>query len=302
MTCIHSPNGFISKAWGPVLWFLLHLFSFHSKIDIFHKWFILLGDVLPCGSCRMNFKSNLEQSGYKQSIFTSRNSVSMFLWKFHNEVNKCLRKKSDTPTFGHVRSYYGNKNILYEKIHVHITSPIDIPAQLRLPYIKSNVTSHKTPPIMRLWWFIIIICSLNFPLDQTRSQSYQEWLILSIDVLPECFSYTKMLLRYCVSQTNIYYFSTCNTRDDYVRFVFNMLQIYCDKTNGTYESVDNIIRRYEFLRATECTKSTNKIEGTCQKGKRDYICRIIPMENNDNEDDTTALSLHDHCFLLQCAK
>ena len=300
MSCIHSSNGFISTVWGPVLWFLLHTFSYHSNLITYHKWFDTFQYVLPCGACRDNFLLNIKQSGYSQSTFRDRRMLTMFVYTFHNTINHCLNKKTKNPTFQTIDSFYKDEDILRLPILVHITAPvISVPSYLKNETnSKPQTTGHQRPYIMRLWWFLLIICALNYPLnsmDTERQKAYYNWLLLSIQVLPETFSHIKYVLVDCFKQSEIWIGSctTCHDRDMFVKFVLHMLQLYCTYVGEQCESIEHIIKKYEYLRATDCTKSTLEKKGTCKKGRETYICQIVSMTNK-------MLPTLDHCFSLEC--
>jgi hypothetical protein len=87
-------NGFISTVWGPALWLVLHCTALNYPLRPTAKdrrhyklWFEGLGHVLPCGTCRTNFKENLTTIGYNPKIhFRSRMMLSYLLFKLHNNV------------------------------------------------------------------------------------------------------------------------------------------------------------------------------------------------------------------------
>jgi hypothetical protein len=299
-TCIHSSNGFISSVWGPVLWFMIHTFSFRSDLEIFHQWFKILTYVLPCGACRDNFEENLKQTKYNVNIFIDRKQTTRFMWKFHNIVNKCLKKQTPFPSYKKIQTYYTQEKLLQNPIYVHIKSIekkklCNISKNVSYYKKNSNDNNIKSPYIMKPWWFIIIICALNFPLsivEQERIQAYRKWIVLSIFVLPECCDKTKEILLQCLNETNNilrYSQSQCSTRDQFVNFVLTFLHTYCIYTKGYCESLEHIVQKYEFLRATNCTKSTTTTKGTCKKGKKKYVCEIVLMLDNLLEEE-------DHCY------
>jgi hypothetical protein len=309
-TCIHSSNGFISSVWGPVLWFLIHTFSFKSNIKIFKSWFKTLQYVLPCGACRDNFLSNLKQcTNNHNNIYSNRDNLTFFIYNFHNVVNDCLNKTKPYPSYTNIKTLYTDPVFLYKPRHIRIIcnnknnnniiptgiSLSDIP--LVTPYTKSS----QTPHLMKPWWFMILVCTLNFPLSNTTKHDnvrilwYKRWFMYSIYALPDMFSKTKSLLLDCIAivEHNIgHSLYMCETRDHFVSFVLNVLYMYNIQTLGHCERIENIITKYEALRATNCSKSTKFKKGTCKKDNKSYICKIISLlENPKNEQET------DYCFL-----
>ena len=113
----NSDNGMNTKIWGPPLWFILHIISFNypvspSKLDKKNYFIFLksLENVLPCKSCRNNFKDHL--GSIDMSIFDSRDTFSRYIYKLHNIVNNSLNKQK------YSLSYKSVKNI-YEYIRYH---------------------------------------------------------------------------------------------------------------------------------------------------------------------------------------
>ena len=108
-----SKSGFVSTAWGSAAWLLLHLISFNYPIeptneqrDNYYNWFVLLGETLPCGPCRENFKKNIGELGFdKEKHMKSRACFAHFMYTLHNKVNTMLGKNIDI-TFEEVSQFY----------------------------------------------------------------------------------------------------------------------------------------------------------------------------------------------------
>ena len=108
----YSGDGFLTTVWGPALWHTLHTISFNypvkptSEEKTFYRNYILsLQNVLPCGACRKNFKTNLKHLPLKHSDMNSRDSFSRYIYNLHELVNKMLNKKSNL-TYCDVRERY----------------------------------------------------------------------------------------------------------------------------------------------------------------------------------------------------
>lgn len=106
-------NGFSTFIWGPPTWTLLHMISFNFPLTPsleeklkYKIFFLSIGNVLPCKICRKNFKKNLKQANFNNSVFKNRETFSRFVYNFHNSVNKMLGK----PKY---KSYAGVKK-MYE--------------------------------------------------------------------------------------------------------------------------------------------------------------------------------------------
>ena len=112
MTDYNSGNGFQTAVWGPSLWHHLHIISFNYPVNPtkeqqknYHDYLMSLQQVLPCKYCRDNFSKNLKSAGYSLACLKDRNSMSRFMFDFHNEVNKMLGKTFDM-SFEEVRDLY----------------------------------------------------------------------------------------------------------------------------------------------------------------------------------------------------
>ena len=97
----NSNNGFSTFIWGPCMWYFLHTISFNypakpSTEDKKHYMAFLksLQYVLPCKSCRENYKKNIN-SGCKlnMTVLKNRDSLSRWMCKLHNIINTQLCKK-----------------------------------------------------------------------------------------------------------------------------------------------------------------------------------------------------------------
>ena len=107
-----SPNGMMTATWGPALWHSLHVISFNypikptkEQMKDYYNYFKSLGNILPCKYCRDNFKENLKKIPLKASVFKNRTSLSKWVYKLHEMVNKNLGKKSGL-TYDMVRERY----------------------------------------------------------------------------------------------------------------------------------------------------------------------------------------------------
>lgn len=89
-----SGNGFVTSVWGPLLWTVLHLISLNYPVNPtteqraqYHAFILALQHVLPCGACRRNMPSALQQANFTVSeSLRDRASFVMFMYDFHNSV------------------------------------------------------------------------------------------------------------------------------------------------------------------------------------------------------------------------
>jgi len=97
----YSGDGFLTSTWGPPLWHALHTMSFNYPVNPsledkqHYKDFILsLQNVLPCGACRKNLKTNLRQLPLTISDMKNRDTFSRYIYNLHELVNHMLKKSS----------------------------------------------------------------------------------------------------------------------------------------------------------------------------------------------------------------
>ena len=94
-----SNEGMQTSVWGPILWTFLHIMSFNYPMKPTqedknrYKGFVdHIQYILPCKTCRENLPKNMIRAGYGESCFFSRETLSRFFWRLHNEVSTSLNK------------------------------------------------------------------------------------------------------------------------------------------------------------------------------------------------------------------
>lgn len=108
----YSGDGFLTTVWGPAQWHMLHTISFNYPVkptqeqkNQYRDYVLSLQNVLPCGACRKNLKTNLRHLPLKMSDMKSRDTFSRYIYNLHELVNKMLKKKSNL-TYCDVRERY----------------------------------------------------------------------------------------------------------------------------------------------------------------------------------------------------
>jgi hypothetical protein len=108
----YSGDGFLTTVWGPAQWHMLHTISFNYPVNPteeqkrqYRNYVLSLQNVLPCGACRKNLKTNLRHLPLKMSDMKSRDTFSRYIYNLHELVNKMLKKKSNL-TYCDVRERY----------------------------------------------------------------------------------------------------------------------------------------------------------------------------------------------------
>ena len=108
----NSQDGMLTSVWGPSLWHSLHTISFNYPVNPTIKqkreylsFFKSLKNILPCKYCRINYVNNLKNVPLNMSTMKNRETLSLWLYNLHEEINKMLGKKSNL-SFNDVRSRY----------------------------------------------------------------------------------------------------------------------------------------------------------------------------------------------------
>ena len=106
-----SNDGMQTAIFGPVFWMALHLVSFNYPVHPteeqkkhYRKYIKATGRVLPCRYCRDNFSANYERASQPDD-FDSREKLSRFVYRLHEEVNRMLNKESRV-SYEQVRDMY----------------------------------------------------------------------------------------------------------------------------------------------------------------------------------------------------
>lgn len=107
-----SGDGMLTSVWGPSLWHYLHIMSFNYPVKPtkqdkknYKNFVVSLKHVLPCKYCRMNLRKNLKDHPLKQKDLKDRHHFSLWMFNFHEHINKMLHKKSGLK-FDQVRERY----------------------------------------------------------------------------------------------------------------------------------------------------------------------------------------------------
>ena len=113
-TDFNSGDGMLTSVWGPSLWHSLHTISFNYPVNPtkeqkknYMNFFLSLENILPCKYCRENFKKNLKCTPLNINTMKNRHTLSLWLYKLHETINKMLGKKSGL-TYNDIRNRYEN--------------------------------------------------------------------------------------------------------------------------------------------------------------------------------------------------
>jgi hypothetical protein len=108
----YSGDGFLTTVWGPTFWHTLHTISFNYPVNPtdeqkqqYRDYILSLQNILPCGACRTNLKTNMKHLPLNMSDMKSRETFSRYIYNLHELVNKMLKKKSNL-TYCDVRERY----------------------------------------------------------------------------------------------------------------------------------------------------------------------------------------------------
>ena len=106
-----------TRFWGPSGWRLLHLITFTyepSERVAVKEMFSMLPYVLPCKFCRQSLSAYYEADPLEPAL-KSRQTLSRWLWRIHNQVNAKLRgqglasAQAADPPFASVRKVYSDR-------------------------------------------------------------------------------------------------------------------------------------------------------------------------------------------------
>lgn len=108
----NSGDGMMTSVWGPSMWHSMHTISFNYPVeptkeekDTYMKFYKSIGSVLPCRYCRENFKKNLKKVPITMDTMKNRESLSIWTYLLHEEINKMLGKNSGL-SYNEIRTRY----------------------------------------------------------------------------------------------------------------------------------------------------------------------------------------------------
>jgi hypothetical protein len=85
-----------TKIWGPPMWISLHTISFSYPINPtdddkkkYRKFFILVGDMLPCILCKNSYRQFISSGETKLdcNVMKNKDTLTKWLYHLHNKVN-----------------------------------------------------------------------------------------------------------------------------------------------------------------------------------------------------------------------
>jgi hypothetical protein len=95
-------TGMQTRVWGPAGWIFLHSIAQNypweptaEKKEYYKLFFRLIGEVLPCRYCRESYQHFIKEQGtcLDDSVLKDRKTLTTWLYKIHNKVNKKLGYK-----------------------------------------------------------------------------------------------------------------------------------------------------------------------------------------------------------------
>ena len=107
-------TGMQTRVWGPAGWLFLHSIAQNypweptpEKKESYKLFFRLVGDVLPCRYCRESYQKFIKGHGtcLDDSVMRSRKTLTNWLYRIHNKVNKKLGY-TNTPGIKEVTDRY----------------------------------------------------------------------------------------------------------------------------------------------------------------------------------------------------
>tara|TARA_B100002019_G_C21148952_1_gene537196 strand:+ start:364 stop:927 length:564 start_codon:yes stop_codon:yes gene_type:complete len=96
-----SNDGMLTAIWGPGMWHFLHSMSFNYPVnptqeekENYRDFMLSLKNILPCGKCRKNLRSNYKRLPITMNVMKSRDTFSRYVYDLHELINGMLDKKS----------------------------------------------------------------------------------------------------------------------------------------------------------------------------------------------------------------
>lgn len=84
----------MTDLWGPYGWEFMHYTSFSypefpTKQDkeSYYKFYVSIGDVLPCEKCRIHYKQNMVKHDLLDALDHGKQGLVRWVLDMHNEVN-----------------------------------------------------------------------------------------------------------------------------------------------------------------------------------------------------------------------
>lgn len=86
--------------WGPHGWKFLHYITLtypnkpkQKDKENYKMFFQLLGEILPCEKCKINYKKHINETPISEKILSSKYNLIVWLINMHNKVNYINNKK-----------------------------------------------------------------------------------------------------------------------------------------------------------------------------------------------------------------
>lgn len=145
---MNNPNGFQTNVWGPAAWLFLHCITlnYNPKRDRkqYKLFFEMLAYVLPCKSCRVNYKDtirggNIHDLRLTSSVFKTRRTLSMWLFRLHNYVTRCQLKSNHEPYYTNNSTGFKKMVVMYEQFRAKCTKSKDHSGGCTLPIRKGGI-------------------------------------------------------------------------------------------------------------------------------------------------------------------
>jgi hypothetical protein len=97
-------NNISPTVWGPPGWKFMHYITFTYPInpniedkENYKNFFEIVGKVLPCNSCRINFNKHLKKYPLTDYVLSTKKNLIEWFVNIHNEVNIMNGKPIMTP-------------------------------------------------------------------------------------------------------------------------------------------------------------------------------------------------------------
>ena len=272
---MNSKNGMLTWVWGPVLWYVLHYFSFcyssepsNIEAQIYYDMIYYLQYVLPCGACRSNYKSNISEFPLKSKHLENTCTFAAWVYNFHNLINKMTKKEDYVPpTFENVTKTY-NASVMYDSMVKIAIIPKDVAIERNHNIVnkciekKLDKQSRKDSIALPFWFVLLCIC-FNYPLKPTKHDKYNYAQFYN-----SCFKIYKNTTSIKIKHISTHD-SCLKNRHEFSQHIVQLLGVHNGKQYG-HKELSVFIEKFR----ANCVRD-GALEGGCTQSLSGKKCKAV---------------------------
>lgn len=256
-----------TRFWGPSGWQLFHLvsFSYPEKPDSmttrrYELFFNSMKHVLPCRFCRESTAEFMKEPGLDlHAAMKNRDTLSRWLWKLHNRVNRKLREQ--------------------HKKDATIIDPGEDPS---FESIRTRYEELLAKPPERIPGFdFLMSVAYNFPykLDSDFVQYHYDFYMTLYDVYP----FPKLRSKVQAFMNKRVMYDALRSRSGILHWTYDLLKTL----DLSIPSFRSLIHRYAYYKS-----------GCAKKTYRGKTCRKLPNGGYTKDRDHRVTQRVSHLLLL----